>query len=215
MLQVAFTYLVLAAILFFSSGSLNWIWAWAYLGMSFGILAINAVILPAELIAERGQPGENVKGWDRLLATLMGLPTLAVPIVAGLDERFRWSPQLAPLIHLTGLSLFALGQGLFSWAMASNPYFSTAVRIQMDRGHTVATSGPYRYVRHPGYAGFALSSLGTSLGLGSLWAIIPAGVVVCLLVVRTALEDRTLQGELPGYRDYAQRVRYRLFPGIW
>jgi protein-S-isoprenylcysteine O-methyltransferase Ste14 len=215
MLQVVITYLVLAAILFFSSGSLTWIWAWAYLGVGLGILVINAVILPAELIAERGKPGENVKPWDRLLATLTGLPTLGVPIVAGLDERFAWSPQLAPVLHLTGLALFALGQGLFSWAMASNKYFSTAVRIQMDRGQTVATSGPYRYVRHPGYVGFAVSYLGTSLVLGSLWAIIPTGLIACLLVVRTALEDRTLQDELPGYRDYARRVRYRLVPGIW
>jgi protein-S-isoprenylcysteine O-methyltransferase Ste14 len=215
MLQVVVTYLVLAAILFSSSGSLNWIWAWAYLGVGLGILVINALVLPAELIAERGQPGNNVKRWDRLLTTLAGLPTLGVPIVAGLDGRFAWSPQLAPLIHLTGLAFFALGQGLFSWAMASNKYFSTAVRIQMDRGHAVATSGPYRHVRHPGYAGFAVSFLGTSLALGSLWAIIPAGLIACLLVVRTALEDRTLQDELPGYRDYAQRVRYRLLPGIW
>jgi protein-S-isoprenylcysteine O-methyltransferase Ste14 len=215
MLQVFVTYLVLAVILFSSAGSLKWMWAWAYLGLGFVILVINAVILPAELIAERGQPGENVKPWDRLLATLTGLPTLAVPIVAGLDKRFAWSPQLTPAVHLTGLTLFALGQGLFSWAMASNKYFSTAVRIQMDRGHTVATSGPYRYVRHPGYAGFAISFLGTSLALGSLWATIPAGLTACLLVVRTALEDRTLQDELPGYRDYARRVRYRLLPGIW
>ena len=215
MLQVVGYYLVLALILFISSGRLNWIWAWAYLGLGLGILVINALILPPELIAERGQPGENVKRWDKVLATLTGLPTLAVPIVAGLDERFAWSPQLAPAIHLTGLALFALGQGLFSWAMASNKYFSTAVRLQTDRGQTVATRGPYRYIRHPGYVGFAVSYLGTSLALGSLWALLPAGLIACLLVVRTALEDQTLHDELPGYSDYAQRVRYRLLPGIW
>jgi len=215
MLQVVITYLVLAAILFISSGRLNWIWAWAYLGVGLGILAINVLILPPELIAERGQPRDNVKRWDRVLTTLAGLPTLGVPIVIGLDERFEWSPQLVPAIHLIGLTFFVLGQGLFSWAMASNKYFSTAVRIQMDRGHTVATVGPYRYVRHPGYVGYIVSSLGTSLALGSLWAIIPTGLMACLLVARTALEDRTLQDELPGYKDYAQRVRYRLLPGMW
>jgi protein-S-isoprenylcysteine O-methyltransferase Ste14 len=215
MLQVVGYYLVLALILFISSGSLNWLWAWAYLGLGLGILVINAQILPPELIAERGQPGDNVKRWDKVLATLTGLPTLAVPIVAGLDERFAWSPQLASAIHLTGLALFALGQGLFSWAMASNRYFSTAVRLQTDRGQTVATGGPYRYVRHPGYVGFIVSYLGTSLALGSLWALLPAGLIACLLVVRTVLEDRTLQDELPGYSDYARRVRYRLLPGIW
>ena len=215
MLQVVITYLILAAILFISSGRLNWIWAWVYLGAGLGILMINVLILPPELIAERGQPGDNVKRWDKVLTTLAGLPTLGVPIVTGLDERFGWSPQLVPVIHLIGLTFFVLGQGLFSWAMASNKYFSTAVRIQMDRGHTVATAGPYRYVRHPGYVGYIVSFLGMSLTLGSLWAIIPAGLIACLLVARTALEDRTLQDELPGYKDYAQRVRYRLLPGMW
>jgi protein-S-isoprenylcysteine O-methyltransferase Ste14 len=215
MLQVVTTYLILAAVLFASSGRMNWIWAWAYLGLGLGILIVNASILPAELIAERGQPRDNVKRWDSVLTTVAQVPTLGVPVVAGLDERFGWSPQLIPAIHLAGLALFVLGQGLFSWAMASNKYFSTLVRIQMDRDHAVATGGPYRHVRHPGYAGYIVSYLGTSLALGSLWAIIPAGFIACLLLVRTALEDRTLQDELPGYRDYAQRVRYRLLPGIW
>jgi protein-S-isoprenylcysteine O-methyltransferase Ste14 len=99
--------------------------------------------------------------------------------------------------------------------MASNKYFSTFIRIQMDRGHTVAIGGPYRYVRHPGYTGYSMSFFAMSLALGSLWAIIPAGLIACLLVVRTVLEDRTLHKELTGYKDYAQRVRYRLLPGIW
>jgi len=215
MLQVAITYLILAAILFIGSGRLNWTWAWAYLGVGLGILVINTIILPAELIAERGQPRENVKHWDRVLTRLAAFPTLGVPIVAGLDERWSWSPDQAAAVHLVGLMLLALGQGLFSWAMASNKYFSTAVRIQMERGHSVASGGPYRYVRHPGYTGYIVSFVGTSLALGSLWALIPAALVACLFVVRTALEDRTLQDELSGYGDYARRVRYRLLPGIW
>jgi protein-S-isoprenylcysteine O-methyltransferase Ste14 len=215
MLQVVITYLIVAAILFISSGRLNWIWAWAYLGAGLVLLIINALILPPELISERGKPGDNVKGWDRVLATLGSLATLGVPVVTGLDERLEWSPQFVPSIHLIGLTFFVFGQGLFSWAMSSNEYFSTAVRIQMDRGHTVASDGPYRYVRHPGYVGYIVSFLGMSLALGSLWAIIPTGLVACILVARTVLEDRTLQDELPGYKDYAQRVRYRLLPGIW
>lgn len=215
LLQVAATYLIMAALLFLSAGRLDWIWAWAYLGASLGILALNALVMPRELIAERGQPGDNVKGWDRWLSTLTGLPVLAVYVVAGLDERLGWPPPLPLLVHLSGLALYALGQGLFSWAMVSNRYFSTGVRIQADRGHTVSEGGPYRYVRHPGYVGFVVSYFGTAPALGSLWALIPAGLVAGLLVVRTALEDRTLQDELPGYRDYARRVRYRLLPGIW
>jgi protein-S-isoprenylcysteine O-methyltransferase Ste14 len=215
MLQVVMAYFATAAILFVSSGRTNWIWAWVYLGLGLGMLIVNVSILPAELIAERGQPGDNVKRWDRLLTTLAHVPTLGVPLVAGLDERFGWSPQSALAVHLVGLALFVLGQALFSWAMASNKYFSTLVRIQTDRDHTVATHGPYRHVRHPGYTGYVASFLGLSLALGSLWAIIPAGLIACLLVMRTTLEDRTLQAELLGYGDYAQRVRYRLLPGIW
>jgi protein-S-isoprenylcysteine O-methyltransferase Ste14 len=99
--------------------------------------------------------------------------------------------------------------------MASNKFFSTAVRIQMDRSHTVASGGPYRYVRHPGYVGYIISWFATSLALGSLWALILVGLVMCLFVIRTALEDKTLLEELDGYQDYAKQVRYRLLPGIW
>ena len=216
LLQVIVQFLVLAAILFVSSGRLNWVWAWAYLGVGVGILAINVLVMSPELIAERGQIGkENIKGWDRVLTTLSILPTLGTPIVAGLDERFGWSPPLTVAIQVVALILFALAQGLFTWGMASNKFFSTSVRIQMDRDHTVASGGPYRVVRHPGYVGYIVSSFATSLALDSLWALIPAGLTMCLLIVRTALEDRTLQDELDGYKDYAQQVRYRLLPGIW
>jgi protein-S-isoprenylcysteine O-methyltransferase Ste14 len=202
--------------LFISSGRLDWVWAWAYLGIGVGILIVNVLVMPPELIAERGRSNkEGVKGWDRVLTALTILPTLAAPIVAGLDARFGWSPQLTLAIHLAGLAFMALGQGLFTWAMASNKFFSTSVRIQVERDHTVASGGPYRYVRHPGYVGYIVSMCATALALGSLWALIPAGIVMCLFVVRTALEDRTLQEELEGYKDYAQRVRHRLLPGVW
>ncbi len=215
MVQVVVQFLVLAAILFISSGRLDWAWAWAYLGVGVGILAINALVMSPELIAERGEIKENVKGWDRLLGALIGVLTLGALVVMGLDARFRWSPRLDWAIQLGGLVFWALGQGLFSWAMASNVFFSGGVRIQIDRDHTVATGGPYRYVRHPGYVGYITSWLATSLALGSLWALIPGGLTAILIVARTALEDRTLYQELDGYKEYAQRVRYRLLPGVW
>ena len=215
MLQVVVQFLVLAAILFIPSGRLDWMWAWAYLGVLVGILAINVLVVSPELAAERSEIKENVKSWDKVLGTLIGVLTLGALVVIGLDARFGWSPRLAWATQLGGLVFVALGQGLFSWAMASNVFFSGAVRIQIDRDHTVATGGPYRYVRHPGYVGYITSWLATSLTLGSLWALIPAGLVACLIVVRTALEDRTLQDELEGYKEYAARVRYRLLPGIW
>jgi protein-S-isoprenylcysteine O-methyltransferase Ste14 len=216
MLQVVVQFLVLAAILFIASGRLDWVWAWAYLGVGVSILAVNTLVVPPELIAERGQIGqEDIKDWDRVITTLNILPSLGAPIVAGLDERFGWSPQLALTVHLIGLAFMVLGQGLFTWSMVSNKFFSTSVRIQMERDHIVASGGPYRYVRHPGYVGYIVSAFAAPLALGSLWALIPAAITLCLLVVRTALEDRTLQEELDGYREYAARVRYRLLPGVW
>lgn len=215
MLQVVVQFLVLAAILFISSGRLDWVWAWAYLGVGVGILALNVFVMSPELIAERGEIKENVKGWDRVLGALIAVLTLGALMVMGLDARFGWSPRLAGAIQLGGLVFLAMGQGLFSWAMASNKFFSGLVRIQKERGHTVVTGGPYRHIRHPGYVGYIISWLATSLALGSLWGLIPAGLVACLMVARTALEDKALLEELDGYRDYARQVRCRLLPGIW
>jgi protein-S-isoprenylcysteine O-methyltransferase Ste14 len=201
--------------LFVASGRLDWVWAWAYLGVGVGIVAINALVLPPELIAERGQIKEDTKSWDKVLGILLIISTLGTVIVTGLDKRFGWSLSLAVVVHLVALIFYALAQGLFTWAMASNKFFSGTVRIQKERGHTVASGGPYRYVRHPGYVGYIASWIATSLALGSLWALIPAGLVMGLMVVRTTLEDKTLQAELDGYKDYAARVRYRLLPGVW
>ncbi|NIV30447.1 MAG: DUF1295 domain-containing protein [Anaerolineae bacterium] len=216
MVQVVLHLVILAAILFISAGRLDWGWAWAYFGVSVGILAINALVMSPELIAERGKARkENVETWDRVVTSISILPALGAPIVAGLDKRFGWSPQPALTSHLIGLAFLVLGQGLFTWSMVSNKFFSTAARIQIAREHTVATGGPYRYVRHPGYVGFIVSAFAMPLALGSLWALIPAAVTLCLFVVRTALEDRMLQEKLPGYREYARHTRYRLLPGVW
>ena len=106
-------------------------------------------------------------------------------------------------------------KGAKRWDTASNAYFSQIVRIQTDRGHKVATGGPYQYVRHPAYVGTILYELAVPVLLASWWALIPGGLNAILLVLRTALEDRTLQAELTGYADYARQVRYRLLPGIW
>ena len=214
-LQVVVQLLVIAAILFILSGRLDWVWAWVYLGVGVCILVINFFILSPELIAERGKIRNGVKSWDRWLSLIIAITSFGVYIMAALDVRFGWSPQLPLALHLTALALFLLGQGLFSWAMASNKFFSGAVRIQIERGHTVANGGPYRYVRHPGYVGMIITLLAISLLLGSLWALIPAGLAACLLIIRTVLEDRTLLDELRGYKEYAKRTRYRLLPGVW
>ena len=217
MRQVAGQFVLIVAILVVTSGNWRWPWLWIYVLLSVCVVAVNARVLPRELMAERGtgHRHENVAAWDRVLSTVIGLTMLVVLVVCGLDERFGWSPPLSPGLHLLGAAGFVLGQLLFTWAMASNVFFSTMVRLQAERGQAVASSGPYRYVRHPGYVGYTVAALGNALLLGSLWGLVPAGVVAVGMVVRTALEDRTLQEQLEGYREYAQRVRYRLVPGIW
>ncbi len=212
--QVVGSQLVPFGVALACAGTLAWPWAWGLLAYSLAVILVNALVLPKDLIAERGAPRENVKAWDRLITRLSTLPFLAAYVVAGLDHRLGWTPD-APALHLAGLALGVLGNAILTWAMGSNRNFSTVVRIQEDRGHRVATGGPYRIVRHPGYAGFILFSLATPLILGSAWGLLPAGVTVVLFLVRTALEDGTLQKELAGYADYARTVRYRLVPYVW
>jgi protein-S-isoprenylcysteine O-methyltransferase Ste14 len=215
-LQAVVQMLILIAILFISSGRLDWIWIWVYIGVGIVIMAVNSLVMSPELIAERGRFGEvETRQWDKVITTIIIVPTLALPLVAGLDERFGWSPDLDIATHVTGVILMVLGQGLFTWGMAVNKFFSTSVRIQMERDHIVVSSGPYQYIRHPGYVGMIVSWFATSLLFGSLWSLIPTGIAACLLVVRTSLEDKTLIEDLDGYKEYATRVRYRLLPGVW
>ena len=216
--QVAILLLVQATLLFLAAGGLNWIWAWAFLGIYLVSVSINSAFLmrtSPETSAERGQAKET-KDWDKLVSGLWSLAQfLVLPLVAGLDIRFGWTRNYTALWHLAGAVLFALGLVLFGWAMITNAYFSTAVRIQSDRGQTVCRTGPYRFVRHPGYIGTILQSLAIPLLLGSLLALIPGITAALLMIIRTSLEDRLLQAELPGYQDFVQEVRYRLVPGIW
>lgn len=215
MLQVFTQVLLSAVILFVSSGHITWLGAWMFLGVYILIILLNAFILPLELMAERGQFKENIKKWDKVITSLSIIPALGMLVVAGLDNRFGWSPQFNKGVPIVSIVLFIAGNLFFSWAMRSNYFFSTNVRIQFDRNHTVATTGPYHYVRHPGYVGYITFSLATPLVLGSVWALVPAFITACLFVFRTSLEDRTLMKELEGYKDYAEEVRYRLVPGIW
>jgi protein-S-isoprenylcysteine O-methyltransferase Ste14 len=151
-----------------------------------------------------------------ILEAVFLLPTmLAIPIVAALDDgRYHWS-HLPWWVCVLGYTLVIAGMAGVTWAEAVNKFVEPTVRIQTDRGHKVIDTGPYAIVRYPGYVSSFLAFIGMALALGSLLALIPAVVSCLLLVVRTALEDRTLQAELPGYKEYAQRVRYRLVPGVW
>ncbi len=206
--------LILAIILFASSGRLNWMMAWLFIALVIiqqCLIAITLSRINPELMAAC-----ETKGWDKLLYPLIGLyiPP-ATWIVAGLDFRFGWSLQIPVGLQIVMLVVGMTGILLTHWAMASNKFYSGVVCIQKDRGHTVAATGPYRLIRHPGYLGGIMFYLSTPLVLGSLFALIPALLPVSLIIVRTALEDKTLHEELDGYRDYAKKVRHRLFPGVW
>jgi protein-S-isoprenylcysteine O-methyltransferase Ste14 len=207
-------------ILFLAAGTLDWLWGWIQLIILAAFLAAHPLLLipiNPELLAERekGIHDEGVKGWDKWIATLAGGMLLPLWVVAALDARFCWTGEMPPGLHVGGMLANILGYALFLWAMVSNAFFSEGVRIQEERGHAVATGGPYRTVRHPGYAGAIVAAVATPLLLGSLWGLIPAVITAMLYVVRTHLEDRTLMEELPGYKEYALQTRYRLVPGLW
>jgi protein-S-isoprenylcysteine O-methyltransferase Ste14 len=214
-------YLFIPLVLLVCGGDLGWWQAWGY------SLLIVAAGPGGRIWAERRHPGlmaerqsmekaQSAKAWDKVLAPLMALSvSFPLVIVAGLDHRFGWSPAFPLWLIVPGFILIALGYAFAAWALAENRFFSSVVRIQVDRGHVVCDTGPYRFVRHPGYAGNVLALPGIVLALSSTWTLFPAAVALIIAVIRTALEDRTLQEELPGYRDYAQRVRYRLIPGIY
>jgi protein-S-isoprenylcysteine O-methyltransferase Ste14 len=214
-----FSFLLLqAVVLFWGAGRLAWIWAWVYLGISLVSMIVNGTILlrsSPETIAERGQ-AKFIHRWDKIIAVLYSLFLfLLVPLVAALDIRFAWTGGLDNTWHIVGASGVAAGFALGGWAMIVNAYFSTAVRVQKDRGQTVCRNGPYRFVRHPGYVGFILQAIATPILLGSVWGLFPGLAASVTLIIRTSLEDRTLQRELAGYEEYALEVRYRLLPGIW
>jgi protein-S-isoprenylcysteine O-methyltransferase Ste14 len=215
---LAVSIVLIAVILFSAAGRINWTWAWVYLGINLASVLITGPIMLRTrpgTVAERGE-FKIAEKWDKVVSGFFFLAMyVALPLVAGLDVRFGWTRDLMTVWHLAGAVLLAVGLGLASWAMIANAYFSTAVRIQSDRGHTVCSTGPYRFVRHPGYVGFILQALGVPILLGSLWALIPGIAATLLMTIRTSLEDRMLQAELPGYPDYVQRVHYRLVPGVW
>lgn len=212
---------LLPMVMFLSAGTFSWRMAWVY-------LAIHVVFtLAGRFIAWRRNPGvlrerarfleaEDAKPWDKMLVLIGGLlGPLIMFLVVGFDYRYNASPELSPTVHGIGLVLVVIGFIWGTWAFVANAYFSAVVRIQEDRGQTVVQDGPYRLMRHPGYAGGLLAYLAIPIMLGTLWALLPAALLTLVLVYRTSMEDKTLQEELPGYAEYAARTRFRLIPGIW
>ncbi len=218
LLRFLFTLLGIILVLFGCSGRLDWFTAWVYLAVYTIGYTTNAVILmprDPSLTDERGRSQERIKGWERVITSLLAVLTFSLLALAGLQVRFSWTSFMPVWARISGFTFLVLGKALTSWALASNRYFTTNVYFQTNRDQVSEGSGPYHFIRHPGYAGLAVSALATPLLLGTGWALIPAAMTVVLFVVYTLLEDRTLLLELDGYDQYSRRVRYRLLPGIW
>jgi len=209
------------ALLFISAGTVKWPMAWVY------VVLLLASTIGSRLIVLKRNPdtlrerarftaSEGTKSWDRILVAIVGLfGPMATMIVAGLDHRFGWATIIPEIGQYLAVLVIAGGYGLAVWAMVVNRYFSSVARIQQDRGQVVVTTGPYRIVRHPSYAGALPASLALPIMLDAVWALVPALVMVVALIIRTRLEDRMLREELEGYQSYAEETPYRLIPGLW
>lgn len=210
---------VTLALLFISAGRLEYWQGWVYVLVGTVMFVVGYTVLrPSdELLHERSKPGEGAAAWDKKIVGILGLMTLVMYIVAGLDSgRYLWSPDFGLVATGVGVVLTAMGQYMFLLAQKQNAYFSSVVRIQRDRGHTVCDTGLYRVVRHPAYLALCLQSIGFPLLFSSLWSMVPVVLTLALLVLRTSWEDATLMKDLPGYKAYAQHTtRYRLVPWVW
>jgi protein-S-isoprenylcysteine O-methyltransferase Ste14 len=216
-LPIVFSLAITMLCLFGSAGSFRWPNGWVLLGINLagGVASTLLFVRDPELLAERANAKAG-KGWDKpIVFTVVLLGPVATWITAGLDTRFRWSPDLGVLAAAAGVVAALLAVAFIAWAMRANRFFSAVIRIQKDRGHKVVTGGPYHYVRHPAYTGMCAVTLATPLILNSRWALVPAALTAAVTVLRTALEDRTLQKELEGYPAYARKVKYRLLPFVW
>lgn len=219
--RYALSILLAPVVLFLAAGTLAWPQGWTYalfgVGYNLAAMAIVRRVHP-DLLHERATAAEarGVPAWDKTLTPLMGLGLpLLTALVAGLDHRFGWTAALPLWVNIAGFVILVGGYTLAAWAVVANRYFSSYVRIQRERDHQVVDQGPYRLVRHPGYAGNLLAYLGVPFLLGSWWTFIPVALAYFVFVLRTAREDRYLQENLPGYAAYTQRTRYCLLPGVW
>ncbi|MHA1314513.1 MAG: methyltransferase family protein [Candidatus Helarchaeota archaeon] len=214
--------------------SLNVLWvnAWVYFIMGISYQTVNLVVLyklSPQLLNERGKVfHEKTKTYDKVFAFLFLMLIIILPIVVGIDAQVRLpfmpfnflmlqflSFELCIWLMIIGIIIFLSAVWFGTWAMVENTNFTALVRVQDDKEKQICTTGPYKMVRHPGYLAEIISSIGYVLILGTWWAFIPIAGIIALFIVRTALEDRTLREELPGYKEYAKKTRYRLIPFIW
>jgi protein-S-isoprenylcysteine O-methyltransferase Ste14 len=204
---------VLIGVLFGCAGRWDLPFFWAYIGLFAVLLLAAGLIMPREVQEER--LGLGKQGEDRWLRLFLLPFFLGLYAVAGLDLRFEWSGDIGAVVPMTGLASVAIAWALVFSAVLANRFFAPAIRLQHERGQYVVTTGPYSLIRHPTYAAMCLASLCTGPALGSWWALLPALGLLLLTIRRTALEDRFLRANLPGYAEYSTRVRARLLPGVW
>jgi len=210
-------FVVVVGVLFGCAGRLDWPRGWFFIALCIVTVAVTIPVFRREnprILRTRLQKTHGAKPFDKVIYAVMMSAVLACLAVAGLDARFGWSSLPFEWTYL-GLLLYVAGYIPIGLAMATNPFIERTVRIQEERGHVAVTTGPYRIVRHPMYVGLMLVMGSWPLLLGSTWSYVPWAILAVTLVVRTALEDRTLRRELPGYEEYTKRTRYRLIPEVW
>jgi protein-S-isoprenylcysteine O-methyltransferase Ste14 len=208
--------LIVAALMFGPAGA-RWRQGWLFFVVFWASTILSAVYLwrvNPEIYVARSKVHAGTESWDKVLIVLLLASLLAIFLVAAFDARFGWSSVYVPLV-VVGYILFTFGFVITTWVYAVNKFAEPSVRIQSDRGQRVVDTGPYAVVRHPLYAASIVLFVGMALAMGSYWALVPVAVGLLVIVVRIILEDRLLQNELGGYKEYASRVRYRLVPGVW
>jgi len=214
-IRVIFSIGLMFAILFRSAGRWDYWHGWVFFLLHIYVTLFSWLIIPSELLQERTKPGPGTKEWDYIFFILFSLLYIT-PYIAALDGgHYHWTGDFPLWVNVLAFVIMFLGYSLAILSLWKNRFFSSTVRIQTERGHSVIDKGPYAFIRHPGYAGVIVSSFSIAFAMNSLWALVPAGLLAIVFIIRTYLEDVTLQKELPGYVDYAARVRYRLIPRVW
>lgn len=211
-----FLFIIIIALIFIGAGSIDYWQGWLYIGLNIVFISLNYLLISTELIRERLKPEKGTKKWDKIYYAFNIPLYFAILIISVVDaERFGWEPRIPVYVVIVAAFVYIVGQIIMLWAKRENKFFSSVVRIQKDRGQTVCKEGPYGFVRHPGYLGGIIFTIATPIVLASFWGLIPALLSVVMLFIRTYLEDKILQEELEGYKEYTNEVKYRIIPGIW
>ncbi|MBI5680275.1 MAG: isoprenylcysteine carboxylmethyltransferase family protein [Methanobacterium sp.] len=209
-------FILIFALVFIGAGRFYYWQGWLYIGLNVIFILASYFMIPSELTQERLKPGKGTKKWDKIYYIINVPLYFAMIIISALDAgRFGWEPHIPIYVVISAAFVYIVGQIIMLWAKRENKFFSSVVRIQKDREQTVCKEGPYGFVRHPGYLGGIIFTIATPIVLASFWGLIPALLSVVTLFIRTYLEDKTLQEELEGYKEYTNEIKYRIIPGIW